>query len=84
MKLHHRTIKTNGHISGVEAFVKTNDPKEPKKRVAYLAPVCSRGNCKCGGTIVELNKGLIDWKICGKCGKDHSDSSFPKKFVGVA
>ena len=89
MKLYHRTIKDNGHPIGVETFFKTNDKKKPTQRVAFidfkLHSILHCGNCKCGGTIVDLNSSssVIDYRICEKCSADHSNHSMPKLRVGT-
>lgn len=73
MVVYHRAVRNGTSVLGIEAFEKTNDPKEPRRRVAYLPSNGVSGTCKCGGTIYDLMKGITDWSVCGKCGCDYSN-----------
>ena len=86
MKLYNRVIKNGTYVSGVEVFTMTSDKKDPKHRIAFIdsksSSFVSSGTCKCGGTVVEVMKNPVDWRICGKCGRDHSVQSFARRLVG--
>ena len=70
---HVRPIKEGTTIKGYELFYNTNDPKEPKRRIAYSDVNGTSGTHKCGGKIQLLVDGILKWKVCGKCCADIKD-----------